>query len=71
MTGSAATGVEDGRTDGSLADRPTGAKVGLELPHEAADLHVTGAGSLHRRPDHAHQPVCCTPGRCRRRTPGP
>ncbi len=25
-----------------LADRPTGAKVGLELPHEAASLHVTG-----------------------------
>jgi len=22
-----------------LADRPTGAKVGLELPHEAASLH--------------------------------
>ena len=28
---------------GSLADRPSGSKVGLELPHEAANLHVTGA----------------------------
>ena len=27
----------------SLHDRPTDAKVGLELPHESADLHVTGA----------------------------
>lgn len=28
---------------GSLADRPDDAKVGLEIPHESADLHVTGA----------------------------
>jgi xanthine dehydrogenase large subunit len=27
----------------ALAGRPTDAKVGIELPHEAADLHVTGA----------------------------
>jgi xanthine dehydrogenase large subunit len=27
----------------TLAERPADAKVGLELPHESADLHVTGA----------------------------
>jgi xanthine dehydrogenase molybdopterin-binding subunit B len=38
-------GVEErtAHATGSLADRPSGSKVGLELPHEAADLHVTGA----------------------------
>jgi xanthine dehydrogenase large subunit len=38
-------GVEERtpHTTGSLADRPSGSKVGLELPHEAANLHVTGA----------------------------
>ncbi|SDO82984.1 xanthine dehydrogenase, molybdenum binding subunit apoprotein [Nakamurella panacisegetis] len=28
---------------GPLADRPVNPKVGLEIPHESADLHVTGA----------------------------
>ncbi len=27
----------------SLAERPADAKVGIEMPHESADLHVTGA----------------------------
>ena len=29
--------------DGPLADRPDRPAVGLEVPHESADLHVTGA----------------------------
>ena len=56
----------------SLADRPAGALVGLEVPHESADLHVTGAalytddlvgrtrGVLHASPvqaPHAHARV--------------
>jgi xanthine dehydrogenase large subunit len=28
---------------GPLADRPVNPKVGLEIPHESAALHVTGA----------------------------
>jgi xanthine dehydrogenase large subunit len=28
---------------GPLADRPINPKVGLEIPHESAPLHVTGA----------------------------
>src|SRR5690349_7138123 len=28
---------------GPLADRPDNSKVGLEIPHESANLHVTGA----------------------------
>ena len=54
---------------GPLADRPDRAAVGLEVPHESADLHVTGAalytqdltgrtlGALHAWPvqaPHAH-----------------
>ena len=31
------------RQHGPLADRPINPKVGLEIPHESADLHVTGA----------------------------
>ena len=38
-------GVEErtSHATGSLADRPSGSKVGLELPHEAGNLHVTCA----------------------------
>ena len=54
---------------GPLADRPDQPVVGLEVPHESADLHVTGAalytqdlvgrtlGTLHAWPvqaPHAH-----------------
>ena len=54
---------------GPLADRPDRPAVGLEVPHESADLHVTGAalytqdlagrtlGTLHAWPvqaPHAH-----------------
>lgn len=31
------------KAHGPLADRPNNPKVGLEIPHEAANLHVTGA----------------------------
>ena len=31
------------KAHGPLADRPNNPKVGLEIPHESANLHVTGA----------------------------
>ena len=30
------------KAHGPLADRPNNPKVGLEIPHESAALHVTG-----------------------------
>ncbi len=44
---------------GPLADRPDGALVGLEVPHESAELHVTGAALytqdlVHRTKDVLH-----------------
>ena len=51
-----------------LSERPDDAVVGLEIPHESAALHVTGARALHRRPGRPHPRRACTPGRSRRRT---
>ena len=54
-----------------LSERPADAVVGETMPHESAALHVTGARALHRRPRARAPRTCCTPGRCRRRTPTP
>ena len=51
-------------TAGRPADQP---KVGLEIPHESADLHVTGK-ALYTDDLVARTRTRCTPGRCRRRT---
>jgi hypothetical protein len=55
---------------GPLADRPNNPKVGLEVSHESAALHVTGTalytGDLASGPG-----MRCTPGRSRPRTPTP
>ena len=40
------------RTAGRSADQ---SKVGLEIPHESADLHVTGQRAVHRGPDRPDQ----------------
>ena len=43
--------------------------VGLEIPHESARAARHRDGALHRRSGRPHARTCCTPGRCRRRTP--
>ena len=58
------------KAHGPLADRPNNPKVGLEIPHESADLHVTGKALY--TDDLVDGPrMRCTPGRCRRRTRTP
>ena len=58
---------------GPLADRPDKPAVGLEVSHESADLHVTGAalytndligrtlGTLHAWPVQARTPTPASP----------
>lgn len=47
----------------TLSQRPMNAVVGQEMPHEAADLHVTGA-ALYTDDLVAVLPARCTRTRC-------
>ena len=62
------------KAHGPLADRPINPKVGLEIPHESAELHVTGTAlytddlvgrtkdALHAWPVQARTPTAGSPG---------
>ena len=56
---------------GPLADRPEQPAVGLEVSHESADLHVTGAALYTSDLTGPYRSARCTPGRFRRRTRTP
>ena len=62
--------VSMSKAHGPLADRPNNPKVGLEIPHESADLHVTGRRCTPTISSVGYR-TRCTPGRCRPRTRTP
>ena len=51
-----------------LSLRPASPSSGVSMPHESADLHVTGP-ALYTDDLVTATPACCTPSRSRRRTP--